>query len=281
MVKIGKYNKMQVLKSLDFGIYMDGGDGLEILMPRRYVPEGTEIGDELDCFVYLDSEDRLLATTEKPYATVGEFALLKVNSTNQVGAFMDWGVSKELLIPFREQKVPMEAGRSYIVYIYEDQVSHRIAGSAKLNKFLDNIPGDYKKNQEVVLIPFKRTDLGYKVIINGTHTGMIYHNQIFRPIHIGESLPGYVKEVRPDEKVDLMLQPVGYEKAVGNLEQEILTQLEENDGFLPYTDKSDPEIIMSEFHCSKKNFKKALGALYKQKKIDLQENGFRLISGKK
>ncbi|MEG1587148.1 MAG: S1-like domain-containing RNA-binding protein, partial [Bacteroidales bacterium] len=204
MVNIGKYNTMRVVKSLDFGIYMDGGDGLEILMPKRYVPEGTEIDDELECFVYLDSEDRFLATTEKPYATVGEFALLRVNSANQVGAFMDWGVSKELLVPFREQRIAMEEGRSYLVYIYEDQVSRRIAGSAKLNKFLDNVPHEYKPNEEVDLIIMKRTDIGYKVIINGLHTGMIYHNQIFKPVNIGDKVKGYIKEIRPDDKIDVM-----------------------------------------------------------------------------
>ena len=279
MVNIGKYNTMKVVKSLDFGIYMDGGDGLEILMPKRYVPEDTQIGDELECFVYLDSEDRLLATTEQPYATVGEFALLRVNSANQVGAFMDWGVSKELLVPFREQRVPMEEGRSYLVYIYEDLTSRRIAGSAKLNKFLDNLPRDYKPNQEVDLIIMKRTDIGYKVIINGLHSGMIYHNQIFQPVHIGDKLKGYIKEIRPDEKIDAMLQPMGYEKVVGSLEQTILDKLEENDGFLSYTDRTDPDILMQEFHCSKKNFKKALGALYKNKKILLQENGIKLTAG--
>ncbi|MEG1615859.1 MAG: S1-like domain-containing RNA-binding protein [Bacteroidales bacterium] len=281
MVKIGKYNKMTVVKSLDFGIYLDGGSGLEILMPRRYVPEGTEIDDELDCFVYLDSEDRLLATTETPYATVGEFALLKVNSANSVGAFMDWGVSKELLVPFREQKVTMEEGRSYLVYIYEDMVSHRIAGSAKLNKFLDNTPPDYKSNQEVDLIIMKQTDLGFKVIIDGLHSGMIYHNQIFKPVKVGDKMKGYVKEVRPDEKIDVMLQPQGYQKVVGSLENEIMDQLAENEGFLPFTDKSDPDVIMAEFHCSKKNFKKALGALYKQNRIELLENGIKLTSAKK
>ncbi|MGL4292874.1 MAG: CvfB family protein [Bacteroidales bacterium] len=279
MVNIGKYNTMKVVKTLDFGIYMDAGDGVEILMPRRYVPENTEVGDELECFVYLDSEDRLLATTEKPYATVGEFAFLKVNSANHIGAFMDWGVSKELLVPFREQRVTMEEDRYYLVYIYEDKVSQRLAGSAKLNKFLDNVPHEYKSNQEVDLIIMKKTDIGFKVIINGLHNGMIYHNQIFRPVAIGDKLKGYIKEIREDDKIDVMLQPIGYEKVVGSLEQTILDALEDNDGFLPFNDRTDPDILMQEFHCSKKNFKKALGALYKQKKISLQENGIKLTAG--
>ena len=212
MIKIGEYNKMKVLKSLDFGIYMDGGDGVEILMPKRYIPEGTDIGDEIDCFVYLDSEDRLLATTETPHTTVNHFAFLSVNSTNQVGAFLDWGVSKELLVPFREQKVPMESGRSYIIYVYLDEVSNRIAGSAKVNKFLDNVPPNYKHNQEVDLIIMKKTDIGYKVIIDERHSGIIYHNQIFKPVNVGDKVKGYIKEIRPDQKIDVLLQPMGYEK---------------------------------------------------------------------
>lgn len=276
MVNIGKYNKMKVVKSLDFGIYLDAGDGQEILMPKRYIPEETEIGDELDCFVYLDSEDRLLATTEEPFAMVGEFALLSVNSANHVGAFLDWGVSKELLVPFREQKVAMEEGRSYLVYIYVDEVSKRIAGSAKLHKFLDNVPMEYVPNEEVDLIIMKRTDLGYKVIINGKHTGMIYHNQIFRPVRVGDHLKGYIKDIREDGKIDVMLQPMGYQKVVGNLEHTLLEMLEENDGFLPYTDKSDADAIMAEFHCSKKNFKKVIGSLYKQRKITILDNGIKL-----
>lgn len=276
MIKIGEYNKMKVLKSLDFGIYMDGGDGVEILMPKRYIPEGTEIGDEIDCFVYLDSEDRLLATTETPHTTVNHFAFLSVNSTNQVGAFLDWGVSKELLVPFREQKVPMESGRSYIIYVYLDEVSNRIAGSAKVNKFLDNVPPNYKHNQEVDLIIMKKTDIGYKVIIDERHSGIIYHNQIFKPVNVGDKVKGYIKEIRPDQKIDVLLQPMGYEKVVGSVESTILDMLADNDGFLPYTDKTDPDTIMGEFHCSKKNFKKALGALYKLRKVDILDNGIKL-----
>lgn len=276
MIKIGEYNKMKVLKSLDFGIYMDGGDGVEILMPKRYIPEGTDIGDEIDCFVYLDSEDRLLATTETPHTTVNHFAFLSVNSTNQVGAFLDWGVSKELLVPFREQKVPMESGRSYIIYVYLDEVSNRIAGSAKVNKFLDNVPPNYKHNQEVDLIIMKKTDIGYKVIIDERHSGIIYHNQIFKPVNVGDKVKGYIKEIRPDQKIDVLLQPMGYEKVVGSVESTILDMLADNDGFLPYTDKTDPDTIMGEFHCSKKNFKKALGALYKLRKVDILDNGIKL-----
>ena len=201
---------------------------------------------------------------------------MSVNSTNQVGAFLDWGVSKELLVPFREQKVPMESGRSYIIYVYLDEVSNRIAGSAKVNKFLDNVPPNYKHNQEVDLIIMKKTDIGYKVIIDERHSGIIYHNQIFKPVNVGDKVKGYIKEIRPDQKIDVLLQPMGYEKVVGSVESTILDMLADNDGFLPYTDKTDPDTIMGEFHCSKKNFKKALGALYKLRKVDILDNGIKL-----
>ena len=261
MINIGKYNEMEVVKILDFGIYMDGGDGLEILMPKRYVPEGTDIGDRINCFVYLDSEDRLLATTEKPIATVGEFAFLKVNSVNKIGAFLDWGVSKELLVPFREQRTEMEEDRYYLVHIYLDVTSERIAASAKINKFLDNIPANYTKGQEVDLIIAQKTDLGYKVIVESSHGGMIYHNQIFRQVNIGDRLKGYVKEVREDGKIDISLQPLGYENVNKDVESVILSELEKNGGFMGVNDSTDPEIIRAKFNCSKKNFKKAIGGL--------------------
>ncbi len=277
MINIGKYNEMEVVKILDFGIYMDGGDGLEILMPKRYVPEGTDIGDRINCFVYLDSEDRLLATTEKPIATVGEFAFLKVNSVNKIGAFLDWGVSKELLVPFREQRTEMEEDRYYLVHIYLDVTSERIAASAKINKFLDNIPANYTKGQEVDLIIAQKTDLGYKVIVESSHGGMIYHNQIFRQVNIGDRLKGYVKEVREDGKIDISLQPLGYENVNKDVESVILSELEKNGGFMGVNDSTDPEIIRAKFNCSKKNFKKAIGGLYRQKKIEILDNGIKLI----
>ncbi len=280
MVNLGKYNLLEVVKTVDFGIYMDGGDGVEILMPTRYVPEGALPGDKINCFIYLDSEDRLLATTETPYAQVGEFALLKVKQNNNVGAFLDWGVSKELLVPFREQRVDMEVGRSYLVHIYVDEVSDRIAGSAKLNKFLDNVPAEYETNEEVELIIAKKTDIGYKVIVNNQHSGLIYHNQIFKTLSIGDKVKGYVKEIRGDGKIDLMLQPIGYKKIVGSVEDRILEELEINGGTMQYNDKTDSETIMEVFECSKKNFKKAIGALYKKGIISIEDNGIVLNEGK-
>ena len=276
MIQLGKYNTLPVVKQLDFGIYLDGGDDLEILMPTKYVPEGTKVGDEIRCFVYQDSEARLIATTERPYATVGEFASLKVNSVNAVGAFADWGTSKELLIPHREQTVNMEEGGRYIVYIYIDTVSGRIVGTAKVDKDLDNVPPTYEENEEVDALIWKPTPLGYKVIINNTHTGLIYKNQIFQPVHVGEHLRAWVKGIREDDKIDLMLQPMGYRNVIDSVEATVLKALHNNNGYLPLTDKTEPEVIADKLQCSKKNFKKAIGALYKQERITIDEDGIRL-----
>lgn len=277
MIQLGKYNTLTVVKEVDFGIYLDGGEGLEILMPGKYVPEGTNVGDELRCFVYQDSEARLIATTERPYATVGEFASLKVKSVNAVGAFADWGTSKELLIPHREQATKMEEGHRYIVYIYVDTMSGRIVGTAKVDKYLDNVPPTYEENEEVDALVWKPTPLGYKVIINNKHTGLIYKNQIFQPVHVGEHLRAWVKGIREDEKIDLMLQPMGYRNVIDGVEATILKALHNNDGYLPLTDKTEPEVIADKLQCSKKNFKKAVGALYKQGRISIDEDGIRMI----
>lgn len=277
MIELGKYNCLKVLKEVDFGIYMDGGDGLEILMPFRYVPRGTKVGDEIRCFVYHDSEARLLATTEIPEATVGEFASLMINEVNEIGAFADWGVSKELLIPHREQTVKMVAGRRYVVHVYVDELSGRIVGSARLRRFLDNVPPQYEQNQEVDILVMFATPLGYKVIINNLHTGMIYRNQIFRPVAIGDRLRAYVKQVREDDKIDLSLQPLGYRQMVDGVEAAILKALHLNHGYLNISDKSDPAVVASLLGCSKKSFKKAAGALYKQGRINITDEGIYLL----
>jgi len=277
MIELGKYNTLTVVKSVDFGIYLDGGEGLEILMPTKYVPEGTKEGDELRCFVYQDSEARLIATTEHPYAIVGQFASLKINSVNAVGAFADWGTSKELLIPHREQTVKMEEGHRYIIYIYVDSVSGRIVGTAKIDKYLDNVPPSYEENEEIDALVWKPTPLGYKVIVNGQHTGLIYKNQIFQPVRVGEHLRAWVKGIREDDKIDLMLQPMGYRNMIDGVEATVLKALHNNNGFLPLTDKSDPDLIADKLQCSKKNFKKAIGALYKQGRISLDDDGIRMI----
>lgn len=277
MVLLGQYNNLTVAKTVDFGLYLDGGDGLEILMPKRYVPEGAKEGDELRVFVYQDSEARLIATNEHPYATVGQFASLRINSVNQVGAFADWGTSKELLIPHREQAQRMEEGRRYLVHIYIDQLSGRIVGTAKLDKYLDNIPPTYEPGQEVDIIVWKPTPMGWKVIIDHKHTGLLYKNQIFQELHSGERLRAWVRGVRDDDKIDLSLQPIGYRQMIDPAEAAILKALHNHDGFMPLTDHSTPELIAYELQMSKKTFKKAIGALYKQQRIRLLNNGIELV----
>lgn len=276
MVEIGKYNTLEVVKEVDFGVYLKGDNDEEILLPTRYVPDNCQPGDEIEVFIYLDSEDRIIATTEHPYAQVGEFAYLEVKSTNRFGAFLDWGLMKDILVPFREQKMDMKEGYSYIVYLYVDNESQRIAASAKLDKYLDNVPAEYEPNQEVDLLVVQRTDLGYKVIINNLHWGMIYHNEIFSDIEKGDKIKGYIKQVRDDEKIDVSLQPSGYEKIDG-LSQMILDTLKKNDDYLPISDKSPAETIYEYFACSKKNFKKAIGALYKKHLILILDNGIKAI----
>ena len=279
MAQLGQYNTLKVAKIVDFGLYLDGGDGLEILMPKRYVPEGTQVDDELKVFVYQDSEARLIATNEHPYATVGQFAYLKINSVNAVGAFADWGTSKELLSPHREQAQKMEEGRRYIIYIYIDNFSGRIVGTSKVDKYLDNVPPTYKEGEEVEALIWKRTPLGYKAIINHQHAGLLYENQIFQEVHIGERLRAWVKGIREDDKVDLSLQPLGYRQMIDPAEATILKALHLHQGFLPLTDHSTPELIASELQMSKKTFKKAIGALYKQQRISLLADGIQLLEG--
>lgn len=275
MAEIGKWNKLVVLKELDFGIYLDGKEQGEILMPIRYVPKDIKIGDTIEAFIYLDSEDRIIATTEKPYAQVGDFALLEVLSVNNIGAFLDWGLMKDLFVPFREQKQKMEVGNSYVVYIYVDEQSGRIAGSAKLERFLDKTPPDFKEGQEVDLIIYEQTDIGYKAIINNTHTGVLFDTDVFRTLHRGEHTKGYIKKIRPDLKIDILLDKPGYEK-VDEISKNILEKLKEKKGFIALSDKSPADDIYDTFGISKKTFKKAIGALYKARKISLEENGIKL-----
>jgi len=277
MVEIGKYNTLRVVKEVDFGIYLDGGEEYgEILMPSRYVPEDVKPDDELEVFIYNDSEDRVIATTEKPYAAVGEFKFLKVKAVNRFGAFLDWGLPKDLLVPFREQKAKMVEGGTYLVYVYLDDETDRIVASAKVDKFLDNKIPEYEEGEEVNLLVAEKTDLGYKVIIEGLHWGMIYENEIFTPVETGQYLKGYIKKVRDDDKIDVSLQKEGYDQVDG-ISKNILDKLKEAGGFLAVSDKSPADMIYHMFGISKKNFKKAIGALYKKKLIKLSKEGIKLI----
>jgi hypothetical protein len=219
MAEIGRWNSLEVIKELDFGIYLNGTVHGEILMPRRYVPEGIKPGEFVDVFIYLDSEDRLIATTEQPIAQVGDFALLDVVSVNSIGAFLDWGLMKDLFVPFKEQRQKMEMGYSYVVYIYVDEQTNRIVGSAKVEDYLDKTPHTFVEGQEVDLVIYNQTDIGYKAIINNTHTGVIYTKDVFREIERGEKTKGYIKKIRVDNKIDLIIDKPGYEKV-----DEVLTK---------------------------------------------------------
>lgn len=275
MVEIGKFNTLTVVKLVDFGIYLDGEERGEILMPKEYVPDNCSPDDEVKAFIYFDSEDRIVATTEQPNVQVGEFAYMKVVAVSQVGAFLDWGLRKDLLVPFREQREPMAEGRSYLVYAYVDKASDRIVASTKIDKYLDQVFPEYEQGQEVTLLVARKTDLGYSVIIDNAHWGLIYDNEVFQTLKIGQKLKGYIKEVREDEKIDVSLQPSGYGKIDG-LSKAILDKVKDNGGVLDISDKSAPEEIYNLFGCSKKNYKKAIGALFKQGYIEIGDTEIRL-----
>lgn len=276
MLQIGNYNTLRITKLVSFGVYLDGGDGKEILLPTRYVPKGAKVDDEVQVFIYHDNEGRLIATTLHPKAVVGEFAFMRVKSVNSTGAFLDWGLMKDLLVPFKEQKMAMREGKWYLVYVHLDHLTGRIVASARVEKFLGNVPPEYESNQEVDLLVADDTEIGYKVIVNDLHWGMIYHNQVFQRLEKGERLKGYVKGVREDDKLDISLQPLGYQRVDG-ISQRILEALQMKDGYLPVHDKSDPEEIYSLFRCSKKAFKQAIGSLYKQHRIRMEADGIRLL----
>jgi hypothetical protein len=276
MVEIGKLNTLKVVKEVDFGLYLDGGEDGEILLPTRYIDAGTEVDHFIDVFIYLDSEDRLIATNETPLAQVGDFAFLKCAQTTDYGAFMDWGLMKDLLCPFSEQTIDMVEDVKYFVYIYVDEETERIVASAKTDKFLDNVPHDYEEGQEVDLIIGTRSELGVKVIVNGEHSGLLYHNEVFEDLRPGQKTSGFIKKIREDEKLDVSLQKEGYERVLG-VAGDILRKLQSNGGFVEATDKSSPEVIKHMFGISKKVFKKAIGALYKDRLITIEPNGIRLV----
>ena len=268
MAQLGKTNTLRIRRKTDFGLYLADDDGNEILLPNRYVTADMHTGDNIDVFVYKDSEDRIVATTETPKAQVGEFALLKVVATNSAGAFLDWGLPKDLLVPFREQKTDMVVGRYYIVYVYVDYNSDRIVASAKINKFLDNCPVKYHQGDPVDIMIAQRTDIGYKVIIDNLFSGIIYHNEIFRPVNIGDRLEAFIKTIREDGKIDVTLADRA-DRRTPELADKILMYLMSHGRRMTLTDKSSPEAIKSAFECSKKDFKKAIGYLYKKKIIAL------------
>lgn len=277
MIKIGKTNNLKVVKKVDFGLYLDGGESGEILLPKRYVDESMEVGDELDVFIYCDSEDRLVATTEKPLIEVGEFGLLKAVEVNRVGAFMEWGLQKDLLVPFREQSQEIRVGGSYVVYAFLDNATKRIVGSTKLNKYVGNRIPHYSEGDTVDILAVHKTDLGYKVIVDNLFWGMIYNNDLFDPLSPGDRIPAYVKTVREDGKIDVTLRERGGER-VFQLANRIMGYLRDAGGEMALSDSSSPEEIKAVFQCSKKDFKKALGYLYKKGKILIADGGVTLSS---
>ncbi|UJF18078.1 S1-like domain-containing RNA-binding protein [Vibrio sp. SS-MA-C1-2] len=276
MIKIGQLNTLPIIKEVPFGVFLDAGEFGNVLLPKRYLPEGAKLGDEVEVIVYFDTEDDLIATTEKPIAYVGDFAMLKVVGICGVGAFADMGLVKDLLIPFNEHRGRLEEGNTYLTRIYIDKVTGRLVGSTKINKFLDKTPANYKAGEEVQLIAAERTDMGMKVIVNNEHLGLIFKTEIIGNLSPGKRLKGYIKNIRPDGKLDITLQRPGQGK-VDDLSVKILDALARCDGFLPLSDKSSPDAIFSEFRTSKATFKRTIGGLYKQGKITIAKDGITLV----
>lgn len=276
MVAIGQYNHLVVARQVDFGVYLDGEELGEILLPRRYVPENCKPGQKIKVFIYADSEDELIATTEKPYATVGQCAYLKVKASNDVGVFMDWGLLKDLLVPFNEQAFPMNAGRSYVVYVYLDESTDRIAASTKLHHHLSEDGNEFELGQEVSLMIASRSSMGYKAAINNTHLGLIHKTEVFQPLKFGQNLKGYIKTIRPDGKIDLSLRRSARDDR-DKLEDQIVAYLKKLGGSCTITDKSPPDLIYKVFKSSKANYKRALGRLYKKKVILIDKERISLL----
>ena len=274
-VKLGKYNQLEVVKTVDFGVYLDGGDDGEILLPSRYVPEGCKPGDVLNVFIYLDNEERLVATTLEPYVQVGEFAYLEVAWVNEYGAFLDWGLMKDLFVPFREQKMKMQKGHRYVVHAHVDEDSNRIMASAKVERYLSKELPEYQPGEEVEVMAWQKTDLGYKVIVDNKFGGLVYQKEIFKPLEPGMRMQAFVRQVREDGKIDLTLQKDGLQK-VGDFAEILLQYIKDNGGHTSLNDKSAAEDIYDTFGVSKKTFKKAVGDLYKKRLVILVEGGIQL-----
>ena len=280
MIKIGQYSTLEVVKTLSFGAYLDAGAYGEVLLPKRYVPHGLEAGDELEVFLYCDSEDRVIATTEKPFGTLGEIVGLVVKDVAANGAYMDWGLMKDLFVPFREQDEKMVVGKVYLVKILLDESTDRIYATSKIAKYLsDTADDELNESDEVKILVWKQTDLGYKLIVNDLYIGLIFKNEIFQPIKTGQILRGYVKQIREDGKMDIALQKQGYRNQIPDDTDIILKKLKETNGYLSLTDSSSPDDIYASLGMSKKAFKRAIGSLYKSRKVVLEEKGIRLIEG--
>lgn len=276
MVRVGRFNTLKVVKEVDFGVYLDGEQLGTILLPTRYMPDECPINSMVDVFIYCDSEDTLIATTEKPKVEVGHCEMLKVIDINDVGAFMDWGLPKDLLVPYNEQQKPMEVGYSYVVYVYVDRNTGLIAASTKLSHHLEEKTVELEPRQKVDLQIAKRSDLGYSVVIDNQYLGLIFRDNAFRPLKIGERLPGYVQQIRPDGKIDVVISQ-GTVEGRFELGAQIIKHLVENGGTSPLTDKSDAQVIYRTFKVSKKKYKQALGTLYKQRRVEITADSVNLL----
>ncbi len=280
MAEMGKMNTLEILRSTEQGFYLQGRDSNDILLPNKYIPEGAKVGDEIEVFIYRDSEDRIIATNLIPKGMVGDFACLEVVAVGRVGAFMDWGLEKDLFVPFREQRTKMQEGQKYVVGIYLDESTDRIAASSKLYQFLNDEMPELSTNQEVEALIYDHNEIGYNCLVDEEFIGMIYNSDVLDELGIGQRTKAYVQKVRPDKKVDLSLLPSGYGK-VDNMARDILSALQQNNGYIALSDKSPSELISSKLGISKKNFKKAIGSLYKQKLIEIEKIGIRITeSGK-
>ena len=275
MIKIGEYNTLNILRSTEPGLFLGDEEGNDVLLPNRYVPSNFEIGDTLEVFVYLDNEERPVATTDKPYITENEFAVLRCNQVNQHGAFLDWGLVKELFCPFKEQAFKMREGQWYLVYCYLDEITNRLVASSKTFSFLSNEELTVEKFEEVDIIISHPSEIGMNVIVNNIHSGLIHTDDIYKDIQIGDKLRGIVKKVRSDNKLDIMLSQIGYRSIEPNADL-IMKELKDNSGVIYLTDKSSPEAIKEQLQMSKKSFKKAVGALYKERLIAIKEDGIYL-----
>lgn len=275
-IELGKFNQLEVVKQVDFGMYLDGGEEGEILLPTRYVPEDCKLGDWLNVFLYLDNEERLIATTLTPLVQVGEFAYLEVSWVNQFGAFLNWGLMKDLFVPFSEQKMKMQVGNKYVIHAHIDDESFRIVASAKVDRYLSKEKAAYQPGEEVNILIWQKTDLGFKAIIENMYSGLLYDSEIFQTLHTGDVLKAYVKQVREDGKIDLILQKPGFEK-IDDFSKTLHRYITEHGGWIGLTDKSPAEEIYDTFGVSKKTFKKAVGDLYKKRLILLHEDGIELV----
>ncbi|MFD0975791.1 CvfB family protein [Salinimicrobium gaetbulicola] len=275
MLTIGEYHILKIDRDTEPGLFLKNTDGDEVLLPNKYKPETFELEDEIEVFVYLDHEERPVATTLRPFIKLDEFGFLKCVEVSDIGAFLDWGLEKHLFVPFKEQVTKMRKGDRYLVFCYLDELTGRLVASSKTNAFLDNSELTVEPFEEVDIIISNPTELGWNVIVNQLHQGLIYKDDVFQKLHTGDKMKAYIKKTRPDGKIDITLQRPGYRSIEPNA-QEILTALELKGGFIALTDKSSPEEIQSQLQMSKKSFKRALGNLYKQRQVDIKDNGIYL-----